>query len=125
MKSLLRNNRRADVVFYRGGKITLSSYVVHALGISAGDVIDVSYDGSDYFLHVSHRAADIQGLRYEATCYPAKHNVAHLRANSVRLCNKILSICRLSDRAALPVGDIVERDGHKLITLLTCIPINR
>jgi len=125
MQSLLSDRRRADVTFYRGGKISLSSFVVHALGICAGDVIDVLSDGSDYYLRVSHRASDIRGLRYEATCFPVKPHVAYFRASSARLCNKMLSVCHRSDKAALPVGELVERDGRKLLTLLTCIPLKR
>lgn len=126
MKSLLPNSRRADVAFYRGGKITLSSHVVHILGISAGDVIDVLYDGSDYFLYVSHHATDIQGLRYEATCYKAKRGGSSLRANSTRLCATILKIVKRQDIAALPVGNVItDSMGRKLLTLLTCIPKNR
>lgn len=126
MKSLLPNSRRADVVFYRGGKITLSSHVVRILGISPGDVIDVLHDGADYFLYVSHYAENVQGLRYRARCYSAKRGTSNLRANSARLCSTILSITHCQDFAALPVGNLITDPlGRKLLTLLTCIPQSR
>ena len=123
MKSLLSNTRRAEVTFADSGQISISARVARIIDARPGDAIDVLCDGSDFYLYVSHRAKEMRGARYEATCYPAVRGGQHIRANSRRLCETILDICRRHRRVALPVGETrIDSHGRTLITLLTCLP---
>lgn len=123
MQSLLHNTRRPDVVFYRSGKISISSHAARLLDLESGDVIDIVTDGVEYFLYIPLHAEEVSGRRHEAKCYRAKKGVAHFRANSVRLCAMILDLCKCAVRVALPVGDLrADPHGRPLLPLLTCIP---
>lgn len=95
MESLLKTTRRPDIAFYRNGRIDISANVVKALDIQRGDSIDVTTDGYEYLLYVSHRA----GVgRFEAQCLPTnvKKSTNSFRAHSIRLCRAV--------RGAIPVG---------------------
>ena len=95
MESLLKTTRRPDIAFYRNGRIDISASVVKALGLQRGDSIDVTTDGYEYLLYVSHRAGN---GRFEAQCLPTniKKSTNSFRAHSVRLCRAV--------RGAVPVG---------------------
>lgn len=119
MKSLLGSSRKPDVTFHHDGRIDITARVAHKLGILPGDVIDVSFDGIEYFLYIRHRGTSLTG-KHEAQCFPTKRHSHNFRAHSVRLCRDILRISRSSCVARLSVGESERHDGKTYLTLIIC-----
>jgi hypothetical protein len=120
MKSLLGITRRSDVIFRANGHFDLTARVVKALGISAGDVVDVLCDGTEYYLYVACHASE-QGGRYEARCYPskAKGHSNHYRGSSARLCRAMLRASGNDNYAAFPCGSPITDDrGRTLLPII-------
>lgn len=125
MKSLIGPVRRPDVIFRNDGHFDLTARVVRALDIHPGDVIDVLYDGCEYYLYVLARAADICG-RYETACFPSRRGAHHFRGSSKRLCRAILDACGAPTRAALPCGDPVFDDGgRRLLPIIIRVNLSK
>lgn len=103
MKNLLTSTRRHDITFRRDGTINLSSRIVHLLGISPGDCINVALDNDEYLLYVQRRANECVG-RHVGACRPAKQNGRYYRANSVTLCREMLRIAGEQEIVCYPAG---------------------
>ncbi len=105
MESLLhRNSRRPDVSFHNTGRIDITARVARLLDICPGDVIDVACEGGEFYMFVSHKAAEVQG-RHEGQCYPTKQHSHNFRAHSKRLCMEVLKLSHATSVARLPIGD--------------------
>lgn len=103
MKSVLGNTRRSDITFHKSGRIDISSRVAKLLGLSRGDVIDVSEHEGEYYLYVKFHAPVIG--RYEAVCYPSSKKGNHFRVWSSNLCRIMMSLAGVqADRIELPTG---------------------
>lgn len=126
MTSLLGNTRKADVSFYRNGRIDITARVVKALGIEKGDVIDVVTDCDEYLLYVVHKGKDVSGA-HEAQCYPSNIRRTHnYRCHSKRLCEAIMAavrtpLRRTEETVRLAAGEAYESKwlGKVVIPLIT------
>lgn len=117
-RSILGNTRLPDISFHSSGKIDITSRIVKALGMEAGDIIDIMVDKSEYYLYVSAHASEVCG-RHEAQCYPSKRNALHFRTYSRRLTSAILRLAGISTRASFPAGEVIEVEGRKAIPIIT------
>lgn len=86
MKSIIGNSRRADIVFYRNGRIDITSSLAKQLQLQAGDVIDIGCAGKEYYLYVRTKSKDVVG-RHRGQCYPSKHNSHNFRTYCKPLCD--------------------------------------
>lgn len=128
VRSILGNTRRADISFYSSGKIDITSRIANALGMVDGDVIDIMMWKGEFYLYVSVHASDICG-RHEAQCFPSKRGGRHFRTWCRRLCSAIISECgstvpdalprKVTSRASLAAGEVVEIHGRKAIAIIT------
>lgn len=110
MESLLGRSRKHDVAFYSSGRIDINAYAARAIGLKAGDAIDIMDDGDDLLLYVRHRASDMVG-KYEGQCYATnrfKFICNSFRAHSVRLCRAMLARCGVEQVAKLQAGEARE-----------------
>lgn len=118
-RSIIPFTRRPDITFSANGKIDITSRVVRALGIRPGDVIGIMTLPGEYYLHIARRKEDLIG-RHEAQCHPTRKNSNFFRAWSRRLTSAILSQYGSgASRAEIMVGQIIEIDGQKALTLIT------
>lgn len=128
MESLLKNQRRPDISFHRNGRIDISANVVKALDLQRGDSIDVTTDGYEYLLYVSHRAGN---GRFEAQCLPTnmKKSTNSFRAHSVRLVKAVRNIIpaerNIGDILRLPAGKAYYSKALdcKVVPLITLNPL--
>lgn len=105
MKSLLGSySRKPDVSFYKNGRIDITARVARAIGIADGDVLDVAYDGGEFYMFVRAKAGECVG-RHEAQCWPTKKGSHNYRAHSKRLCTAIMKLSNAQDVARLPTGE--------------------
>lgn len=105
MRSLLgRNSRRPDVTFHANGRIDITARVARVIGIADGDVIDVAFEGGEFYMFVKLKAEECTG-RHEAQCWATKRGSHNFRAHSKRLCQNIMRLSGATDVARLPVGD--------------------
>lgn len=103
-KLLGDQTRKADVTFYKSGRIDITSGVSKLLNLKRGDVIDVAGDGREWYLYVRHR--NCCG-RHEAQCYPSNRGGHNFRAYSKRLCTQVLKMSGGS-RARVVAGEFHE-----------------
>ncbi len=116
LTSILGSTRKADITFHPNGKIDITSRIVKALDIRAGDVIDIMKGGGEFYLFVSSRSSDNCG-RHQAVCYPSKRGAHHFRTYSIAL---TIAIIPASSRAVgFPAGEVVEVNGHRAIPIIT------
>lgn len=105
MKSLLGSfSRKPDVSFYKNGRIDITARVARIIGIAPGDVLDVAFDGGEYYMFVREKANACIG-RHEAQCWPTKKGFHNYRAHSKRLCTAIMKLSNAQYVARLPTGD--------------------
>ena len=105
MKSLLGSySRKPDVSFYKNGRIDITARAARVIGIAPGDVLDVAYDGDEYYMFVRSKADECTG-RHEAKCWPTKKGSHNYRAHSKRLCTAIMKLSKAQDVVRLPIGD--------------------
>ena len=123
MNHLIGQKRKHDVVWHRSGKIELSAYVVKTLGIARGDSIGVMGDNEEYYLYVSSKGD--RGIRCKAACYPSNRGGWNMKAHCKELTDAIFRIVgdADSDKVRMAVGESVERDGVKCVTLLYMLKI--
>lgn len=117
MTSVLGNTRRADITFHKSGKIDITARVTKALGLRAGDVIDIVTGNGECYLRVKHRAERLIG-RHEAQVWPTSKAVRqchNMRCHSKRLCAAVLEMCHTDDTARLHTGEMTAM-GLPLIT---------
>ncbi len=119
MKSLLGTYRRSDVIFRADGRFDLTAGVVRALGIKAGDVIDIVTDDTEYYICVVRHAGILCGRRFEAQVFPSSKRGSHFRGFSRRLCRSVLDIAGADTKAALPCGQLTfDTDGTPILPLI-------
>ena len=111
MKSLLGNrSRRADITFYRNGRIDITSRIAKALDIRDGDVIDIGYESGEYYLYCSSKAPLIG--RHEAQCRSTHKGRLHpsnnLRAHSKRITDAMLKAADATDCARIWAGEFCD-----------------
>lgn len=119
MKSLLQDTRLPDISFYASGRIDITSRLAKVLGLQCGDVIDISRDGSELYLHKRLSRKLIFG-KHAATCRATHKNVRtcnNLRVYYKPLAVQILRMAGVTDIAKLPVGEPVTVSG------VTAVPI--
>lgn len=117
MTSVLGNSRRADITFHKSGQIDITARVSKALGLRAGDVLDVVTGGGECYLRVKHRAGHLVG-RHEAQVYPTSKAVRrcnNMRCHSKRLTDAVLKMCHADDTVRLHTGEMTQA-GLPLIT---------
>ena len=117
MTSVLGNTRRHDIAFHPNGRIDITARVAKAMGLEAGDVIDIVTGNGECYLRIKHRAANVVG-RHEAQVYPTSRSVRkchNLRCHSKRLTDAVLKMCGTKDTARLNTGEATAF-GLPLIT---------
>lgn len=124
MESILGNRtRRADITFYRDGKIDITSRLTKMLDLGEGDVIDIAFDSGEYYLYRMRRSEDLVG-RHEAQCHCTHRGRLHpsrnLRAHSKRICTAMLKAAGATDRARVWAGELCNFD--KLGRAVVIIP---
>ena len=122
MQSLLGNSsRKPDISFYRSGRIDITSKLSKRLDLEAGDVIDIGFDGMEYYLYVMAKGANIIG-RHEAVCRPTNPECPrcrNLRAYSRRLCERIIRAADRDDCARIYAGgDATISGGRKAVIII-------
>ena len=112
MESILGSRtRRADITFYRNGKIDITSRLTKLLDLGDGDVIDIAFDRGEYYIYRMRKAEELVG-RHEAQCHvthrgklrPSKN----LRAYSKKICTAILRASGATDTARVWAGEVCD-----------------
>lgn len=124
IRSILGNVRRADIAFFRNGRIDITSRIVKALGMAPGDVVDIMTCDGEYWLYVSVHGSESCG-RYEAQCTPTKPGSRNFRAWSRRLCNAIIGSDVHQQCVRFASGSVEEVNGHKAINIITRLNLAR
>lgn len=122
-KSILGNTRCADISFFPSGKIDISSRIVKALEMKAGDVIDIMVADNEFYLYVSVNASEICG-RHQARCYPSKRGSRHFRTYCRRLCSAMIGDHKSARNVSFAAGDVVIVNGRRSISIITRNAIN-
>lgn len=110
MESILGNRtRRADITFYRNGKIDITSRLTKLLDLGDGDVIDIAFDSGEFYIYRMRKAEDLVG-RHEAQCH-ATHKGKRspsksLRAYSKKISEAILKASGVTERARVWAGEV-------------------
>lgn len=120
MNTMLGNTRRPDVTFHSDGRIDIASNAAQKLGIEPNDVIDIAYNGVEYYLYVKHRGSELVG-RHQAQCHPTNKNKRYChnyRAYSKRLCAAVMEICGITDAVRLPVGEVERQQGKRMLPII-------
>lgn len=112
MESLLGNrHRRADISFYRSGRIDITSRIVKQIGLRDGDVIDIGFESGEYYLYCLAKSDTLVG-RHEAQCHSTKKGKHHpsnnLRAYSKRITDVMLKVSGAGDCARIWAGECCE-----------------
>lgn len=116
MTKLLTHTRRPDIIFYKSGRILITSRVAGLLSLNVGDVINVAVDGGEYLLFAGK---DMFG-RHEARCRLSKKGGRTFVANSARLSRAMLDACKVNgDRASLMIGEPTVRNGVTYLPVIT------
>ena len=113
MQSILGNSRKPDIVFSSSGRIDITTNVARHLHLQRGDVVDILYDRGEYYLYVKHHAP--VGGRHEAMVLPTNKRGNHYRAYSRKLCEAILEVSGVKDKARLCIGEPVENQTHGIL----------
>lgn len=93
---------RPDIIFYRNGKIDITSRIAHQLHITEGTNIDICtvtyHQGQvEHYLYVRHTTHP------EARCHPTHHRSHHFRCYSKHLCNEIFRLTNTQGCQRLPL----------------------
>lgn len=106
-KPLVKPARKVDIYFRKRGRIDITSRVVRALSLKDGDVINVLSVGSEYYLYIERRAADMKNgmARYRHAVHHTKRNDNMLRCQSIELTNAVNAITE-ADESWLFVGTL-------------------
>lgn len=108
-RRILENSRKPDLTFHRDGRIDITARISNMLDLKSGDVIDILFDGEDWFMYVKYRAGEVVG-RHEAQCHPTnrgKKRCRNFRTNSKRICNAVLEMSG-GDTARIIAGESRE-----------------
>lgn len=101
--TVLGNTRKPDLVFYKSGRIDIMARVSRMIGLEPGDVIDLAPMGSEVYLYVAHKGANVIG-RHEAVCRSTKGKSCNMRCHSKRLSEFVLERHPGKEMVRLPVG---------------------
>lgn len=115
---ILGSTRRAEITFFRSGRIDITSRVARAIDLQPGDVIDIFQDGGEFYLHVALKASAALG-RHQARCHPTKPGSHHYRAWSRTLARAVLALCGSPRFAPLAAGEPVIIQNYLAIPLIT------
>lgn len=112
MQSLLGNrSRRADITFYRNGRIDITSRIAKQIGLRDGDVIDIGFENGEFYLYCAAKADALVG-RHEAQCHSTHKGRLHpsnnLRAHSKRITDAMLKVCKAGECARIWAGEFCE-----------------
>ena len=119
MKSLLTKTRLPDISFYKSGRIDITSRLAKVLGLKGGDLIDVSVEGREIYLH--KRSEEVKYGNHAAQCRSTHKHVRtcnNLRVYHKQLANIILSYAGVTDAAKLPVGEPVTINGCYAVPII-------
>ena len=120
MKSLIGNTKLPDISFYASGRIDITSRVAKMLKLQKGDVIDISKDGGEYYLHKKYQDGKPIG-RHAASCnvtHSYKRSCNNLRVYYKPLTDVILTLVGVDDVARLPVGEPVNIEGCLAVPII-------
>lgn len=120
MQSLLGNSRKPDISFYRSGRIDITTKLSKRLGLEAGDVIDILFDGMEFYLYVRAKADTLMG-KHEAQCHPTNpecRNCHNFRVYSKRICDRIIRIAGTGSEARIYAGGDVQIQGHDAVIII-------
>lgn len=109
MRSVLEQTRKPDIYFHANGKIDITSSITRTLGIEAGDVIDISVYGGEYYIYVRHKAATLIG-KHKAICRPANKGNHFMRCYCRQLTSFINDVCGARE-SHLYVGEKTDIAG--------------
>lgn len=120
MQKLLENTRRHDITFCRNGIIRITARVVHILGLSPGDSINIAFSNGEYLLFATRHNVG----RHEGQCRPTKKGSGNFCANSARLCRSLFEALNLScDKASFMAGEKVELADTIYLPIITKLPL--
>lgn len=119
MKSLVEINKLPDISFYPNGRIDITARLAKMLNLQCGDVIDISREGGEYYLH--KRFQDFKPIgRHAACCYAThryKNTCNNLRVYYKPLTDHILALVG-ADVARLAVGEPVNVNGILAVPII-------
>lgn len=115
---------RPDISFHRNGIIRLTAKVVRLLNLCPGDFINIAAIESEYLLHASHRAQEIDSEALGARCYPSKRGENNFCANSARLCRSLFSVIGVNaHKVSFKVGTPMAINGTTYLPIITRRPL--
>lgn len=118
LKSLLSHTRRADIIFYRSGRIDINAYAARKLHLSDGDVLGFAQENGETYIYVDRQAAEVMG-RHRCTCRRTNRHGHNFRTYCRDITCHVLSNFPDVMKVEIPAGDVVQHEHHG--TLLTLI----
>lgn len=121
MKSVLGECiRKPDISFFANGRIDITANTAKMLGLSSGDVIDITDADGEQYLLVRRKSTNVC-YRYEARCVPTnvgKRRCNNFRCYSRKLSDFVLRVTRQADVVRLNVGQPRQVSGVGV-----CLPL--
>lgn len=117
MKSLIPSSRKHDLVFHSDGRIDISAKIARVLSLNPGDIIGISEEQGEWFLHVRLRAGCYSG-RHDGKVFPTARGRGTWRTQSVKMTSAILKASSSAGPLRLPCGQPIIRDNNKYITII-------
>ncbi len=102
--TVLVNNRKPDVSFYKNGRIDICAKVARQLNLEHGDIISLAQDKGEVYLFIANKHSDTNSARCTGQCFPSRKGSRNFRSQSTRLCRVMLDICKATSAALLPAG---------------------
>lgn len=116
MKQIV-SNIKPDIKFMPSGDIHLTSKVVSLLDIHEGDAIQVATEDNEVYVYVYMR--NVKNKNVVGIARRANKASGYLRVRWTSLCKKIIDMDGRSDHAAYRVGDPYEKEGLKVLPIIT------
>lgn len=113
MKSLFgTKTRRADIVMYKNGQITLTSYIYKTLKLEEGDVIDIILD-DDNELYIVLKIKQAIG-KHRGKVKQSKERVKTLQTYAKEVVDYMFDLCNGQDAKAIAfyVGSPCKVSGY-------------
>ncbi|MBD5173827.1 MAG: hypothetical protein HDT08_04230 [Bacteroidales bacterium] len=102
--TILVNNRKPDVAFYKNGRIDICAKVAKQLNLEHGDIISLAQDNGEVYLFIANKHSETNSARCTGRCFPSRKHSLNFRSQSTALCKAILNLCNTPSAALLPAG---------------------